>query len=330
MAEFPTDNPNTNVLALAGGGYLGLFSAEVLAGLEADGPSLFETTDLFAGTSVGALIALGLAAGVPAATIADTMRAEGERIFPALKTFPVGGPRVQAVFQRGRTAAFDPTPLRETLTTLLGERRLGELERRVIVPALNLSVGAFHLFRGGGDSVDAEKTLVDVAMASAAAPTYFPPHRIGDELFADGGLAANAPDALAVLEAQKKLGAAPHRIRLLSVGTTRGAVGEPAHAGGTDWGMKDWLPRLMEVSMAGQMTLARETVGFLLEERRHLLIDPVRSPNQEAIVRLDNASEEAKATLGALAADTLRTLAANETASRFIHLWQGHAASGPT
>ena len=68
------------------------------------------------------------------------------------------------------------------------------------------------------------------------------------------------------------------------------------------------------------MTLARETVGFLLEERRHLLIDPVRSPNQEAIVRLDNASEEAKATLRALATETPRTLAANETASRFIHL----------
>ena len=327
MVEFPAEEIRINALALSGGGYLGLFTADILAGLEADGLSLFDSTDLFAGTSVGALIALGLAAGVSADTIAGSIRAKGATIFPALKTFPVGGPLAQALYQRGKRASFDPKPLRETLTALLGERRLGELERRVIVPAINLTSGSFQLFRGGCDGPDAEKTLVDVALASAAAPTFFPAHRIGDELFADGGLAANAPDALAVLEARRELGAAPDRIRLLSVGTTRSPSGEAAPAGATDWGLVDWVPKLMSVSMVGQMSLARDMARWLLDDRHYLVIDPVRSDSQEAIVRLDNASDEATATLSALASATLRSLAADESNTRFVKLWHGHSAS---
>lgn len=57
------------VLSLSGGGYLGLYTAAVLAELEAQtGRRVVDMFDLLAGTSIGGIVALGLAAGVSAAS----------------------------------------------------------------------------------------------------------------------------------------------------------------------------------------------------------------------------------------------------------------------
>jgi len=54
------------VLSLAGGGFLGLYTAAVLEGLEARvGEPLGRRFDLIAGTSIGGLLALALAYEVP-------------------------------------------------------------------------------------------------------------------------------------------------------------------------------------------------------------------------------------------------------------------------
>jgi patatin-like phospholipase/acyl hydrolase len=55
------------VLCLSGGGYRGLYTAQVLAGIEKEtGIPFARQFDLIAGTSIGGIIALGLAAGTPA------------------------------------------------------------------------------------------------------------------------------------------------------------------------------------------------------------------------------------------------------------------------
>lgn len=54
------------ILALAGGGYLGLYTATVLAALEERcGVPLGQRFDLIAGTSVGGILAVALAYEVP-------------------------------------------------------------------------------------------------------------------------------------------------------------------------------------------------------------------------------------------------------------------------
>src|ERR1700694_4458219 len=70
------------ILALSGGGFLGLYTAEVLTRLErqADRP-LGQCFDLIAGTSVGGILAIGLALEVPAQRMRDVFKANGERIF---------------------------------------------------------------------------------------------------------------------------------------------------------------------------------------------------------------------------------------------------------
>ena len=58
------------ILSLSGGGYLGLYTAAVLAAIEERIKAPLATRfDLIAGTSVGGIIALGIANEVPAADI---------------------------------------------------------------------------------------------------------------------------------------------------------------------------------------------------------------------------------------------------------------------
>ena len=56
------------VLACDGGGIRGVITARLLQALD---PSVLDNIDLFAGTSTGSIIALGLASGVPIDTIVE-------------------------------------------------------------------------------------------------------------------------------------------------------------------------------------------------------------------------------------------------------------------
>ena len=73
------------VLSLSGGGYRGLFSAHVLERIhrEFGNGDLLEKVDLFAGTSIGAIIATALASGCQPARIKQLLLDHGPAIFPS-------------------------------------------------------------------------------------------------------------------------------------------------------------------------------------------------------------------------------------------------------
>ena len=57
-----------------------------------------------------------------------------------------------------------------------------------------------------------------MALATSAAPTFFPAHTIpGRGTFIDGGLWANCPAMVGVVEALDFLGQAPEHVRMLSL-----------------------------------------------------------------------------------------------------------------
>lgn len=67
-----TSGQRFHILSLDGGGIKGLFTAAILAGVEQQylgGAPVADYFDLVVGTSTGNIIALGLAAGVPAADL---------------------------------------------------------------------------------------------------------------------------------------------------------------------------------------------------------------------------------------------------------------------
>ena len=76
------ENTPLHVLALSGGGYRGLYTATVLAELEqAMGRPMASHFDLICGTSVGGMLALGLAAEIPATELKRLFEEQGRRIF---------------------------------------------------------------------------------------------------------------------------------------------------------------------------------------------------------------------------------------------------------
>jgi uncharacterized protein len=90
------------VLALSGGGYRGLFTAQVLQRLEAElQRPLHEVFDLIAGTSIGSILALALASGLPAAQLVEFFRREGAAIFPPLSLWQ----RVRVLFRSKYSSA---------------------------------------------------------------------------------------------------------------------------------------------------------------------------------------------------------------------------------
>lgn len=85
MGKMPSINnsPCFRILALSGGGYRGLYTAELLKRIEADnnGEPLARRFDLIAGTSIGGILALALACEIPASKLVELFETHGPTIF---------------------------------------------------------------------------------------------------------------------------------------------------------------------------------------------------------------------------------------------------------
>ena len=283
------------ILALSGGGFLGLYTACVLAEIEQhSGRPIHSQFDLIAGTSIGGIIALGLAAGTPAATIRDAMVKKGPEIFGDKPPPQTGAGRALALRTNAFRAGYRPEPLREVIETIVGNgRKIGDLRQRVVVPAVNLTKGAPQVFKTSHHETfvrDWRLDVADVVLATSAAPTFFPLHRIGGELFADGGLYANAPDQVALHEAEHFLGWDAADVSMLSIGTTTVQFSF-SNTVSVDMGWMAWMEgqRLPSVMISSQQMIVQEMLRHRLGER-YLRIDQRQSPQQERFLGLDVAS----------------------------------------
>ncbi len=298
----------------------GLYTASVLEGLEriAARP-LGQCFDLIAGTSIGGIIALGLALGRHAAFIRERIEDAGPRLFPT-RHRPIG--RIRGLF----AARYDASALYELIRDVLGEQSsLVDLERPVLVPALALTNGGVQMFRTPHHPAHSHQSatrLTDVAMSTAAAPGLFPIARIGDVDYVDGGLIANAPDALALNEAAAFFGKASRDVFMLSVGTTTDLAALAA-GGRRSRGLLYWMRRgrLAELVMSGQQQLSAQLAREALGER-YLAINTPRSSRQAAVIALDRADERAVQTLRAMAQHCVDGLARNERLNQLM----GHRA----
>lgn len=326
------------ILSLSGGGYLGLYSLRLLESFEEDaGIPIARCFDLISGTSLGGIIALALAHEVPVAAVRKSFEEHGSAIFSARKA-PHGV--IGKIIDLARmlfSPKYKNRQLRKTLDAIFGDTRLADLKHRLIVPAVNLTRGAPQVFKTAHHSTfrrDHRLRCVDVALATSPAPTYFPVAEVGDELFADGGLFANAPDLIALHEAEHFLEIPASRIRMLSIGTTTTSFSF-SHAAGVHLGVAQWVSgqRLVNAMMSSQQLLAQYMVQHRLPDR-YLRIDEVQSTEQLALLRLDVAHRQAQQTLRGLAETSVRKHINNEllramlTHRAVAPEWQPFAAGG--
>lgn len=300
-----------HVLCLSGGGFLGLYSAAVLASIEeSSGIPLHRRFDLIAGTSIGGIVALGIASGTPASTILEEMRNQGPTIFSS-KPASTGWIKSQwALKDNAIGAKYSSSSLRKVICDVVGEDvYIGDLKQRTIIPTVNLTKGSPQIFKTPHHESfvrDWKIPVVDVALATSAAPTFFPIHGIGGEMFADGGLYANSPDEIALHEAEHFLGQDRNDIRVLSIGTTTSEFSfsneTASNLGWLGWMREQRLPNVM-------IGAQQKNTDFMMRHRlaeRYLRIDHGQSASQSRALALDVASPAAISNLVGLAEASIR------------------------
>lgn len=253
------------IVSLDGGGIRGLYTAVLLSRLEAEVPGFMSHVDLFAGTSTGGILALGLAEGRPIKSLIDLYQDDGHAIFSRTLWHEI---RDLGEFVG---AKYDNTELEQILRKAFGAKTLKDLlPRHVLVPSFDLDNGAappapriwkpkfFHNFVGA-DS-DGKEKVVDVALRTSAAPTYFPVY----QGYVDGGVVANSPSMAALAQAldketgKQQLG----DLRLFSVGT---GISPVFVSGDTlNWGLAQWATVLVNMMLEGVMGVADYECSRLL------------------------------------------------------------------
>jgi len=212
------------ILSIDGGGVRGIVPAVLLASLEAQtGRPARETFDFLAGTSSGAVLAAGLAAGVPAARMARLYAERGPEIFRRV-------PVLSGLRRLVRGEMYDTATLHRVVREELGtaaDWRLNDAPVDVLVTAKRLSDGMpwYFVRDSPANSCRAGAVpLADAVAASAAAPTYFRPWTIGGigELIDGGAGVAGNPVYQACVEAFVYTDAyAPADTQVVSLGTGR-------------------------------------------------------------------------------------------------------------
>lgn len=213
------------IISFDGGGIKGAVSTRILKRLALSNPDLLRKTDLFAGTSTGAIIALSLAFGLNAEQIDN------------LYSFA----NLKKIFGHRRLNLFHPkyknTDLKNLITSTIPiETTLNDLKKYVFIPAFNIYDFSDVFFNNLTENPTIKETVLDAALASSAAPTYFPSHKN----FIDGGLVTNSPSIASAIAAIHDLSPKYNleNFRVLSIGT--GDNPKKITSSTTNWGILKW------------------------------------------------------------------------------------------
>jgi len=226
-------------MVLSGGGaktaaHLGASRALAEAGLVAA---------RYVATSMGAVIAAGLAAGVAAPALLERLAEVGRR---GIVRDPLA--LVQGLFAR---SLLRPAPFRRAIEALVPARRFAELRVPVTVSVVDLDTGEPLLFGAGGD----DAPLIDVLCASCALPVYFPAVTLAGRRCGDGGLRGVLP-----LEAAARVVAEPVVAVDVGPGLDQ-APGEPAAVPPVVRAHDDAVGILMAAHTAAQVAAWRADPG---------------------------------------------------------------------
>jgi patatin-like phospholipase/acyl hydrolase len=205
----------------------------------------------------------------------------GPRIFPQSKTF-----KLIQYFK----SKYDSKSLELAVKECFGERRLADCSKRLVIPSYNIGEDDVYLFKTPHHkrlTRDWKVPLWKVAMATSAAPTYFPSFRQLDHIrLVDGGVWANNPTMVGIVEAISMLNIPLKSIKVFNLGTTDEIKGRRQKL--DNGGFIQWKKDGVEVVMRGQSIGAYTQALHLLGKENILRIDP---PVPNGFFKLDKLSE---------------------------------------
>lgn len=254
------------ILAIDGGGIKGLYSSTILEHLEQKFDCvLSDYFDLLCGTSTGGIIALAASLKIPMSEVSKFYIDEGPKIFPEYKKNRL----LSALFFRKinmgdykqilNGGKFSDVPLRSALQRVFENRTIAESNNYLCIPSYTITEARPWVFKKNHHDLDRDNIAlyVDVALATSAAPTFFPLAEISyynHKQYIDGGVWANNPTLTGLIEALHYFVGKDKEfdsIRILSVSSLSVTGGKPT-------GLKrersflDWRKDLFETSMTGQ------------------------------------------------------------------------------
>ncbi len=316
------------VLSIDGGGMRGLFSVAYLEGLVKLAKNRFNSNisdlgkefNLIAGTSTGAILGCGLAAGISLSDIHNLYTSHGEQIFP--KKLPSN--KLALFFHnRSKLNRLGDEALRQALKEAFGQMTMASLFRDrqigLVIPAVNCITHKAWAFKTPHDPQssqrDDEYSLIDVCLASSAAPIYRslatikqPGNTDTFDIFADGGLWANNPILVALIEALRNTNQ-EQSIEIYCLGTSPATAGSVLDTKNPHWGLEEWHfgGRAIELALDSQAVVYDQMSSMLLPHlNRPVSIirfpQPSVSGEQGKLLSIDNASVQSLDLLKQLAA----------------------------
>ena len=148
--------------------------------------------------------------------------------------------------------------LRKHLSDVFGDKLLGDATVRVVIPCFDCNAGRVQLFKTSHHPRlvhDFRTPMVDIALATSAAQSYFPAFTAPDgQSYLDGGVWANCPIMVALLESIYVLQQVPSEIEVLSIGTTEAPfdVARRQRMGG----VLSWSTGIVQLLMQAQVDAA--------------------------------------------------------------------------
>ena len=274
------------ILSIDGGGMRGLYTASYLSSLAqrfatARGVSHLDIGkgfDLIIGTSTGAIIACALAAGISLGRVSDLYRRRGPEIFPRKLPSRIGPKLLWQMWRRTRYLRDGALALENALHKELGDITLGDIWRdreiALAIPAIEMSRHHSWVFKTphlpNTTHRDDGYRLVDVCLAATAAPIYRSmtrldaPDTFGSHVFVDGGLWANNPVLVSLVDA---LGMTQpgERIEIFCLGTCPRPGGELVDSDNLYRGLSDWQ------FGGGVVNLAISAQGFAFDNMARMI-----------------------------------------------------------
>lgn len=278
------------ILTFDGGALHGYFSIIVLKKLMQSHPDLIKQVDLIAGTSIGGIIALGLACGH------DINEIEKNFIKGVPLVFNTNILRL-IFFTLGLCPKYNNYKFKDFLNTLFDNKTLGHLNKKVLVPSFCLDnedlknrrwkAKIYHNFEG--EDSDKYEKLIDVAMATSSIPVYFPSY--GKHI--DGAMSANNPSFFAIAQTQDKrtkINVKMDEISVLSIGSIRDTYVDKSNI---QWGWLGWTKPILQMITERDTMVVNYQCKVFLNDRYHRIEPVINGPadDDRELLNIKNIAE---------------------------------------
>ncbi|MBJ7881864.1 CBASS cGAMP-activated phospholipase [Gelidibacter salicanalis] len=286
------NNEKFKILSIDGGGIKGVFPAYYLSLIEQelakrnDGKTkIKDHFQLITGTSTGGIIALALSLGIPAQEIYELYIENADKIFRKTKYSKLG--KIYSFFRQIFWATHKREVLEDLVRNKFKEYFQGDDDPRLNDCLTHVAIPIYDMIKGNPSVLkspyhpsfkrDLHIPAYKAAMATSAAPTYFDPysseyldldgmHRPFNNKV-DGGIMANNPTLIGVIEGLKAFGKDLKDLEVLSIGTGYKKFTE-GDSERKKWGLYYWMvkngrKRLIDLFMQSQSQLVENYISLL-------------------------------------------------------------------